>query len=704
MTRILFTLALTATTLSAQAQTNLDSLYTVWEDETKADTSRTKAFSKYIERGFLYSQPDSAFALADQLIEFSIEHRQKNAQALGLKFQGASYLLRGNYDKALTAFKSALQIMERSGDQYEIAACLNNLGITYKSKGNYSEALKSYARASSIFEKIDHRRGAAVALSNIGVIHQYQGNYTKALDYYERARITYEKLGNQKGLIMMLNNVGLIYNNQSEYIKALDYFERSLAIQEELNDQKGIGLSLNNIGLAHESLGDYKKALEYFERSLSTREKVDDQKGIAGSLGNIGSIYKILGRNNEALAYYERALSILEENSDQQGIATSLSNMGSIFQSQGQSQKALRYCKRSLEISEEIGLLKEQKSACRCLYNIYKTRGDGTEALVYLEKANAIDDSLNTKETSKKLQQMEFEKKMLQDSIAKAEEVRLIEVAHREEVRQKNNTRNVLIGSSCMLLLLAGGLYSRWRYMRKSRDIISKEKDRSENLLLNILPADIAAELKEKGRADARDFDMVSIIFTDFKGFTEASAKMSAQDLVSEINTCFKAFDGIMAKYGVEKIKTIGDAYMAAGGLPLPTDDSVKNTVLAALDMQAFISQRKTEMDSVGKPAFEMRVGVHTGPVVAGIVGVKKFQYDIWGDTVNTASRMESSGAVGKVNISQATYELLKEDPQLSFESRGKVQAKGKGEIEMYFVERSPGDGQEKSGHLTSAC
>jgi class 3 adenylate cyclase len=207
-----------------------------------------------------------------------------------------------------------------------------------------------------------------------------------------------------------------------------------------------------------------------------------------------------------------------------------------------------------------------------------------------------------------------------------------------------------------------------------------------ENLLLNILPEEIAQELKLNGKAEARDFDVVSILFTDFKSFTETSAKLSASDLVAEINICFECFDGIIEKYDIEKIKTIGDAYMAAGGLPVPTDDSVKNTVLAALEMQAFIEERKKTQDLKGKPAFEMRVGIHTGPVVAGIVGVKKFQYDIWGDTVNTASRMESSGEVGKVNISQATYELLKDDPDFAFESRGKIEAKGKGEMEMYFV------------------
>jgi PAS domain S-box-containing protein len=225
--------------------------------------------------------------------------------------------------------------------------------------------------------------------------------------------------------------------------------------------------------------------------------------------------------------------------------------------------------------------------------------------------------------------------------------------------------------------------------IKNQNEEILKEKEKSDHLLRNILPDEIANELKEKGMADVQAFDKASILFTDFVGFTKAASKMSSHELVAELNVCFEAFDHICEKYHVEKIKTIGDAYMAVGGLPIPTKDSVENTVLAALEMQAFIVNRKKQKEENGEQAFEMRAGIHTGKVVAGIVGVKKFQYDIWGDAVNIASRFESNGEPGSVNISQSTYQGLKSNPSFTFESRGRIMAKGKGELEMYFVSKT---------------
>jgi class 3 adenylate cyclase len=177
---------------------------------------------------------------------------------------------------------------------------------------------------------------------------------------------------------------------------------------------------------------------------------------------------------------------------------------------------------------------------------------------------------------------------------------------------------------------------------------------------------------------------MVTVIFTDFKGFTAIAEKLSAEKLVTEINECFIAFDNIIQKYGIEKIKTIGDAYLAAGGLPTPKETHALDVVNAAREILEFTKDLKRKKGDLG---FDIRIGIHSGPVVAGIVGVKKFAYDIWGDTVNTASRMESGGEAGKINISEATYHLVKDHFNCVF--RGKIHAKGKGEIEMYFIDET---------------
>lgn len=634
-----------ARTVSAQ-EVNLDSLYAVWQDQSQPDSSRVKAYVDYIWDGFIISNPDSAEVMAEGLLNFSKEINSPLAAAKSYNILGYINDKRYNYPRAVEYYKLVLEIYDALGDKIRISHTLINLGEIYRIQGYYSRALEYYQQSLKIEEELESKRGISGCLTSIGNIYGSLGNYTRALEYHQRSLKISEELGRKSGIGISLMNSGLAYSNQGDYHLALDHFERSLKIAEELGVKFGIAVGLTNIGIIYRKQGNYSSALENFERALKIVEEIGDKPRIVNNLNNIGYLYNIQGNNL----------------------------------------RALHFCEKAFAIAEEIKVLSGQKYACECLYGAYKAMNKGNEALVYLEIIQVIDDSLNVEETAKKLQQMEFRKEMFADSIVKAEKARLIEEAHQEEIRQKNQTRNWTIAGGVLALLLAGGFYSRWSYVRKSRNIISKERDRSDNLLLNILPADIAAELKEKGKADARDFDLVSILFTDFKGFTAASEKLSAQDLVSEINTCFEAFDGIMTKYGIEKIKTIGDAYMAAGGLPVPSDDSMKKTVLAALDIQAFIINRKAKMEAQNKPAFEMRVGIHTGSVVAGIVGVKKFQYDIWGDTVNTASRIESNGEVGKVNISQATYELIKDDPQFSFESRGKIEAKGKGEIEMYFV------------------
>ena len=251
-------------------------------------------------------------------------------------------------------------------------------------------------------------------------------------------------------------------------------------------------------------------------------------------------------------------------------------------------------------------------------------------------------------------------------------------------VKERERTRDRELEHARLIEKAYKELHLQNEFVEKQKTELEIQKKRSDELLRNILPTEVAEELKEKGSAHAKLIDEVTVLFTDFKEFTQFSEKLSPQELVGEIHECFSAFDNIMQKYGVEKIKTIGDAYMAVGGLPTPNQTHSCDVVNAALEIQKFMVQHNQKKETEGKPFLEIRIGVHTGPVVAGIVGVKKFAYDIWGDTVNTAHHIENSSEAGQVNISGTTYELVKD--KFYCIHRGKIRAKHKGELDMYFV------------------
>lgn len=216
---------------------------------------------------------------------------------------------------------------------------------------------------------------------------------------------------------------------------------------------------------------------------------------------------------------------------------------------------------------------------------------------------------------------------------------------------------------------------------------LAEEKKKSEDLLLNILPAETALELKKFGKAKPRRYDSVSVIFTDFKDFTKKSERMTPEQLVVEVDNYFTKFDEIAQKYNIEKIKTIGDSYLCVSGLPVVDEAHASNAIMAALEMRDYVDAVAADKDPEDSSAFKVRIGIHSGPVVSGVVGFKKFAFDIWGDTVNTASRLESECESSKINISHDTYILVKD--QFKCTHRGRLKAKNKGEIDMYYVDKN---------------
>ncbi|HLP74769.1 MAG TPA: adenylate/guanylate cyclase domain-containing protein [Bacteroidales bacterium] len=218
---------------------------------------------------------------------------------------------------------------------------------------------------------------------------------------------------------------------------------------------------------------------------------------------------------------------------------------------------------------------------------------------------------------------------------------------------------------------------------KRTEDLII-EKEKSEALLANVLPKNTASEIMSKGKATKIKYNFVTVLFSDIQGFTKIAEEMNPEVLIDELDKFFFYFDSVVEKYGIEKIKTIGDAYMCAGGIPEKNRTNPVEVILAALEMKAYMKRLKESSELHGMKYWDIRIGIHTGTVIAGVVGQKKLSYDIWGDTVNTASRMESSGEAGKINISGTTYEFVKEF--FTCEYRGKMPVKYKGELEMYFV------------------
>ncbi len=588
------------------------------------------------------------------------------------------FIIISDYDAARKYTGEAMVIGQQINYKQGIGRSHNLIGNTYYFQGNYPEALKNYFAALKLNEETGNKKGIANSYKNIGIIYFEQGNYPEALKNYFAALKIREDIGDKNGIANSYNNIGIIYEKQGNYPEALKNYFASIKINEETGDKYGIANSYNNIGITYKKQGNYPEALKNHFAALKLNEEIGNKKGNGEVYSNIGTIYDEQGNYPEALKNQFAALKLNEETGNKEGIAISCINIGNAKISMLLALEGKDWLLKGLHLAKELKAIELLKHSYRGLATADSALGNFKGAYENHKLFVLHRDSVNNEEVTKKslqtTMQYEFDKK---EAATKAEQEKKDAVAQKELQKQKL-VRNGFVGGFAVVLLFAGVFFTQ-------RNKIKKGKQRSDELLLNILPSQVAEELKVKGSAEARQFDEVTVMFTDFKNFTQISEKLSPSELVAEIHTCFKAFDNIIGKHNIEKIKTIGDAYMSAGGLPVANKTNATDVVSAAMEIQQFMQQHLQQRKNEGKEPFEIRIGIHTGPVVAGIVGVKKFAYDIWGDTVNIASRMENSGEAGKVNISGATYELVKD--KFNCTHRGKISAKNKGEIDMYFAE-----------------
>lgn len=529
--------------------------------------------------------------------------------------------------KGLAYAEELIQLAEKTGSKkYQRMGYLLK-GNAKKALGELDKALEAYIKSAEIARQDEYLKGETEAFITIADTYSAANNPENAMTYYNQAITNLRRSKDSGNLASALSNAGDEFRKMKNYDSALVY----------LREAKNIFDKINNEGL----------------------------EGYC--LGNMGMVYASIGKDKLAEQNINEAIRILEEAQDYHPICDYLLSMADVYLSKGDEHTALTYATKSLRLAEQYKLREQSRDASHKLWELYEKTGNTAEAFGYYKKYIAYRDSLDNLDVLRKMGdiQRRYEVSQKQRELDRAKE-------------EKQAQQRLVIALFVILnlaIVLSGTLY--WFYKA-----IAREKSKSENLLLNILPAETAQELKQNGKVEVVKFDEVTILFTDFVEFSKLAEHVAPELLVKSVDAYFKKFDEITTKYGLEKIKTIGDSYMCACGLPTANPSHARNVILAAKEMMEVVETRLQEKD--GMSHFNIRMGIHSGPVVAGIVGIKKWQYDIWGDTVNVASRMESMSKPGRINLSETTWLQVKDE--FPCEYRGEIEVKNRGLLKMYFL------------------
>jgi class 3 adenylate cyclase len=501
--------------------------------------------------------------------------------------------------------------------------------------GEYADALAQHYQSLDWAIQTGDELRIAAAYSFLGDTYATIFSFEEAFENVNRSIEIYTRHGKHKEVLRKKSDLAAIYAKAEFSDKAIELFHQLIA---EGFEDEFVHL---NLVVEYIKKGQLSKAETHLQLAESFINKDTPTRVKIWFYLNGSEFFVQSKKFTQAQEYLETAERLTADLQSKETMAWVLQQYGELYSAMHEWQKAEESFLTALKTAEEVNLKQDILKFLLSLKDVAYNQGDYKKAFEYANRCLVLEKEIKKEET-KNIQ-------------------RILDVKQKYAVVQKEK-----------------------EITEEKNRIIEKEKQESERLLLNILPAEVAEELKAKGFADAKHFNDVTVLFTDFVGFTSVSEQLTPQQLVNELHSCFKAFDEITSKYNIEKIKTVGDAYLAVCGLPLADENHADNVVNAAIEIKEFMLSRRKEL---GSKTFEIRIGVHSGSVVAGIVGVKKFAYDIWGDTVNTAARMEQNSEANKINISEATYELVKD--KFTCEYRGEIEAKNKGKMKMYFVVNS---------------
>ena len=531
---------------------------------------------------------------------------------------------------------------------------------------DYDTSLRYSDSALILAKQLKYNLGEATAYYNIGSVNFFQGDYPTALKNSYSALTIGEKVDAKQLVGNIYNTIGKVHWRQKNYGLAIEYYNKSINILKAIDDQEDVAKVYNNVAIVYAAQENYDKAIELYTQAFDIMKSLGKVRSQYIIYVNIGDLYKRKGDYKKAMEIYPVSLKVFETIGYKKVIIIACTGLGQTRIKQGYLSEGRKWLLKALDYNKQLGAKEYIKDAYYELAKVDSIDGDFAASManykMYILYRDSVINEQNTRLSIRTEMQYTFDKKQAAE---KAEQ-------EKKDIRQRS-FRNSAYGAMGTMLFFS--LLLLWQQNK-----VRKEKTRSDRLLRNILPVEVAEELKAKGSVEARYFDDVSILFTDFVNFTQRAEMLNPKNLIHELNEYFTVFDEIIERNGLERIKTIGDAYLAVCGLPISNPQHAQNTVKAALEIRNYINEKL----SVELP-LEIRIGINSGSVIAGIVGLKKFAFDIWGDTVNTAARFEHYSEPGKVNISNSTFELVKNDFQCTY--RGKIETKGKGKLDMYFVE-----------------
>ena len=471
---------------------NYDSLWGVWNDNSLHDTTRLKAM-KDISWKKVFSNPDTAYILAEELQDFAEKSNQPRWQAEAKNTMGASYFLRGQLDNALEHYLASLNIRKDMDDLHGISRSLNNIALVYRNKGELDIALTYYEECIGIQLEMQDEDGLASTYNNLGIIHMDQGNIQEAIENHTKSMALKEKLNDRKGLAGSLNNIAMIYEDLEEHDMAISYYNQSLQIKQELEDKNGIAYSHSNIGIVYNHLGDKVKAVEHYEKALEIRKEIDDQRGISTTLTNLGSLFQD-SLPHLAIEYFKLSLDIKRKIEDNRGMCYALTGIAEIEFNLGNNTKAKKLAEEAYDLSVKIGHPKNIMTAADILRKIYKKEKKFELAYVLFETAREMADSLQKEENQaailKQNFQYEYHLKNLADSISHAESDKLkeAELAAKDAELKKTELelhhdlilRIILGGVLILVIVFAIFMVRRFKHSQAQKAIIEDQKEAVE--------------------------------------------------------------------------------------------------------------------------------------------------------------------------------------------------------------------------------